>query len=383
MSKKTLRYIIGSLEIGGGERNLLDLARGLVQNGYEITVIPLTDKLQMRSDFEASGIRVVNSPRIYFARKLPRLLQIIMIFFLTIHHLYKLFKEEPDVATHLMLPQAYWLGMIAATLARIKAPLFMSRLSSNEYQSNFLFIRYFEILLHKRVTCIFANSLSIVNQLVQDEKVPLEKIELIYGGIDTKAFESSFDRASFRRNLGYKESDILIVCLANLHEYKGHKYLLEAVSLIKEKGVTNSHLLIIGRDCGSLEQLKNQAQMLGIMDEVSWLGTIPTISEVLRAADIGVLASLQEGFPNVIIEEMAAGLPVVASRVGGIPEALSESCGYLVPPADSSALAERLFQLCTSAELRQQMGCSGRDIAFSKFNLQRFQTEFRNVYERF
>lgn len=162
-----------------------------------------------------------------------------------------------------------------------------------------------------------------------------KKIHVIPNGIDEKLFKK-LDKTTCRQKLGFKKEKQYVLFIGNLVEVKGIKYLIEAMKNVPE----HIDLNIIGS--GELiETLSSQIASLGLSHRVTLRGRMPhdEIPIWLNASDIFCLPSLNEGCPNVVVEALACGLPIVASNVGGIPELVDERKGVLVDPADAKALA--------------------------------------------
>jgi glycosyltransferase involved in cell wall biosynthesis len=187
---------------------------------------------------------------------------------------------------------------------------------------------------------------------------------------------SAVERRQARRALAVRDDDVLIVSVGNLNPQKGHQYLLRAVAQLDG---SNHRCVIKGsispqhpdymRELESLASSLNLAPGTLVAQQAS-----PSVRELMHAADIFCLASepRSEGLPTVIIEAMTAGLPVVASDVGGVSELVEDGAtGFLVPSRDVSALAETLQRLASSPQLRRQMGLAGYQRALLSFGLDR------------
>lgn len=186
-----------------------------------------------------------------------------------------------------------------------------------------------------------------------------EKIVVIHNGKDLRKYQPNKSYCEVREELGVYEKTVLLCVSSQLAKTKGHQYLLEAFSLLKKR-YGDIKLIIIGQ--GPLrEELECKAKALGLDNSVIFLGHRNDINRVVDAADIAVLPSLEEGFPNTVVEYMALGKPVVATNIAGIPEVVADrETGFLVPPADSKKLAEALERLINDKEVREKMGNNGR-----------------------
>ena len=168
-----------------------------------------------------------------------------------------------------------------------------------------------------------------------------------------------------------------LTMIARFDQQKDHTTLLQAIQPIK-----NLHINLVG-DGPNLDNAKALVEQLDIEDKVSFLGFRSDIPEVLAQSQIFALISHWEGFPRTIIEAMRAGLPVVASQVGGVAEAVIDSeTGFCVARQDVATLKERLAKLVAEPELRVQMGQAGRRRYEANFTFQRMYDQTCQVYER-
>lgn len=190
--------------------------------------------------------------------------------------------------------------------------------------------------------------ISVSNALkekVKDIGVPEEKIVVIPNGVDTSKFHP-MDRLKARQILGLTTNDKLILFVGNLKPVKGVAYLVEAIHILRSRLDRSFKLIIIG-DGELRNELEEKVKGLGLKDIVHFKGIRPhdEIPLWMNACDLLCLPSLNEGMPNVILEASACGTPVVATKVGGIPEILIDGKnGYLVPPRDPHKLADAILR---------------------------------------
>jgi glycosyltransferase involved in cell wall biosynthesis len=168
--------------------------------------------------------------------------------------------------------------------------------------------------------------------------------------------------------------------VANLIHYKGHAHVLRAFGELLPRYPTLT--LLLAGEGPEERRLRDLASALGLGSQVIFLGSHPDVPGLLRASDISLLYSDQEGFSNAILESMAAGLPVVASNVGGNPEAVADGVtGVIVPAAQPQALATALRPLLDNPTLATTMGARGRERAAREFSMPAMIRNLERAYE--
>src|SRR5581483_3222001 len=199
------------------------------------------------------------------------------------------------------------------------------------------------------------------------------KIHTIYNGVDMARLQAPpvATRAETLAALGVTADAgcLFVTILANLRlALKDHPTFLRAARQVRD-AVPQARFIIAGE--GELvEPMRRLAAELGLAADVFFTGPCRKVPELLSASDVCVLSSLSEGFPNVIVEYMAAGRPVVSTDVGGAAEAIIDgSTGFLVAPGDFERMADRIIRLLRDAPARRTMGRIGRAIALEKFSL--------------
>jgi glycosyltransferase involved in cell wall biosynthesis len=285
---------------------------------------------------------------------------------------------------HTILPNAYVIGAFANSLAHWR-PLVMSRLSLNWYQERQWVYSIIErYALHRLVDLAIGNSEAILKQL-RAEGLPNSKLLLVYNGIDAAAFASEMvDPRRARHELDIPQDALVFSCIANLFPRKGHRDLLNALHGLRNRVPLEWVLLAVGRDVDdNLADLLRLSNELGLSQNVRFLGQRLDIPAILSAADIHVSASHYEGFPNNIVEAMCAGLPVVATAVGGVPELVVDShTGLLVPEKNPEQMANALSLLANDPEGRRAMGAAGRARVKFHFTIERSVAAFEETYCR-
>jgi glycosyltransferase involved in cell wall biosynthesis len=236
-----------------------------------------------------------------------------------------------------------------------------------------------ERILHGKMDALIGNSRAVVAQLIE-EGAPESKVRLIYNGLEVS--EPLPCRALARRELGLDEKSFVGVIIANLIHYKGHKDLIRGLSHFALQHSSPWQLLLAGRDDGLQTRLKQLAQSEGIADKIHFLGQRADVTRLLAAADFGLLTSHEEGFSNVILESMGAGLPMIVTNVGGNPEAvLHEQTGLVIPPHNPQAIGEACLRLARDPHFRSKVGDAGKRRVQEEFSLERCVQAHHDMYE--
>ena len=217
--------------------------------------------------------------------------------------------------------------------------------------------------------------------MVRRENVDQSKLVLIYNGVATSPFETALSRRkSLRRKYGIRDDEQVLVTVANLIPYKGHFDLILAAREVCNR-FPRVQFLLAGEDRGIQDGLERKVRELGLQRSVRFLGRRDDIPGLLAAGDISVLPSHEEGFSNVILESMAAGLPVVATDVGGNGEAVQDGVtGWLTPPGDPSALAEKIIDLLEDPVRARAWGRAGRERIGRMFTVERMVEAHLQLY---
>ncbi|MDI6638148.1 MAG: glycosyltransferase family 4 protein [Bacillota bacterium] len=185
-----------------------------------------------------------------------------------------------------------------------------------------------------------------------------DRLTLIHNGITSPSRIAAPAQQQSRRRLGLREDAVVIGTVSRLERRKGIAYLVSAVARVR-RDCPSAVLLVVG-DGRKRQNLERLALDLGVHDRVVFTGALPDPTEALEAMDIFALPSIQEALPMAILEAMAMAKPVVATTVGGIPEAVVHGeTGLLVPPKDDAALASALLVLARNPARRHEMGARG------------------------
>jgi len=245
--------------------------------------------------------------------------------------------------------------------------------------------------LHRRVqrmVCRFADRIvansEAVRQWLIGQGYDGRKIGVIHNGVDLDRFRRPVDRLRLRHELGVPAHSPIVAVVSRLSRVKGLEYFLDAAACVAVREPA-ARFLVIGE--GSFDEqdyhyeLERYANRLGLADRVIFTGLRQDVPEILSDVAISVLPSLSEGFSNAVLESMAAGKPVIATRVGGNPEAVADGeTGILVPPRDAGALARSMCQLLEDREAARRMGHAARQRVETEFSVEAMVRRTEQLY---
>jgi len=217
---------------------------------------------------------------------------------------------------------------------------------------------------------VVANAGAVATRL-RAEGIGASKIALIPNGLDLARFQPRSEHAASRT----------VAMVANLRPGKGHDTLIDAAALVLRR-LPDVRFELIG-DGTERESLVQRAEQRGVAHAVTFLGHVDDVPGRLAQAAVFTLPSESEAFPNAVLEAMACGLPVVASEVGGIREVVQHGqTGYLVPPRNPEALADRLCELLTQPALADSWGAHGRQLVEARYSFERMVNSIASLYDQ-
>jgi L-malate glycosyltransferase len=251
---------------------------------------------------------------------------------------------------HTHMSRAHFFGILLRWFARVPS---VATAHSQHFQLHWMF--------NDRVIAV---SEATRRYHIRHNGVRSKRIETIHNFVlpELLAAEPAANREPTRASLGAANGQLLLGIVATVLPNKGHHHLIRALPKIAT-AAPDVHLAIIGAELapGYSESLRQEIKQLGLEEIVGWAGRRTDMPAVMAALDICVITSSTENLPMVALEAMAAGVPVVATSVGGIPECVSHGkTGILVPPGDVNALAHALSDLAKNADKRRELGTAGR-----------------------
>jgi glycosyltransferase involved in cell wall biosynthesis len=219
--------------------------------------------------------------------------------------------------------------------------------------------------------------------LVAEEGLPREKIRVIYNGVDASRYRPALagEREEVRAALGIPQQALVIMAVASLKKLKRLDLLVKACApLIRREG-SSAWLVLVGKG-PERESLEALTRELGIDNRTLFLGVRDDVESVLRAADLVVLSSRTEAFPNVVLEAMATGLGVVTTDVGSVREMVEpEESAIVVPPGDEKALAAAIDRLAGDPKLLIRFGARGREIVEARFRFEAMRDARERLFD--
>ncbi|MFL2661228.1 MAG: glycosyltransferase [Alphaproteobacteria bacterium] len=359
---KKIFVLIGSLGLGGTEKQLFLKIKKL-KDKFNFSIILFYKKGELLNDFEKLNVEIIDMTE---ESKLP-----MMKYFIFFFKLLSLIKEKRPNIIHFYLPHSYLIaGWTSFFFPNIN--FLMSRRSLNLYQKKIIFINFIEKhLLHKKMRLIFANSLAIKDQLVNEEFVEKSKVKLVYNSIEINNVKKKKS----------KSNCISVLFLANLIPYKNHNLIIDAVRILPKD--LNYKIKVVGSgDESYRSKLLEKIRLYNLIDKFEFYGGVKNPEKLLAQSQIGILCSNEEGLSNSIIEYMNYRLPVIATSVGGNAELVKTNFnGFLIKKGDAKGLALKLELLIRNSDLRFRLGENGFSILKEKFSTKNI-LYYQRVYSK-
>jgi N-acetyl-alpha-D-glucosaminyl L-malate synthase BshA len=323
--------------LGGTEIAGYNIVKYLAKRGHNVHVMTQANlepfKESKGEKFYVHSIQFIKLP--FFG---------LLLFWLKV--LFILQKLKPDI----IHAQTIDMG-VGGLLAKIflKKPYVVYGRGGDVY-SSWMFKNFISKIIIKNANAVFALTEDMKKEMT---KIYKRDIIVIPNGIDILKFKN-LSKRNIRRIMNIPIDEKIIIFVGRLKAVKGIEYLIKAMEIIQQKN-GKAKLMIVG-DGAEKEKLETLVDKLNLNKNVMFIGKISNedIPKYLIMSDIFVLPSLREGFPNVILEAMASGLPIIASNVGGIPEIIKNGeNGFLVEPKNPEMIAEKILMLFENNELRK------------------------------
>lgn len=341
-----LCHVITEFDAGGAERILLRTVQRLDQQRFPSYIVSLRPAGSLSPAAERSGVEVVHLGM--GRRPGPA----------TIWQLARLFRKRKVDIAHAYLYDASIATRIAGRLARVPVVVTSTRASLSYLPRVAWWLDRATAPWCQRIIAVSRGTAEFV---IQREGIPRDKVVVIPNGVDLERFRPG-GKQTARTDLRVASDAFVVACVGRLHPQKGHRYLLEALDAMRSR-VPGLLCLMAGE--GALRvALEAEVKRRGLAAVCRFLGAQDPIQPLYAAADVVVLPSLYEGMPNVVLESMAMGCPVIATAVEGSVDLVEDGVtGLLVPPADAAALERALLELASDSGRRVAMGRSARAVA--------------------
>jgi glycosyltransferase involved in cell wall biosynthesis len=352
-----LAIVLSSFEPGGTERQMIELVRRLDQSRWEVHVACFHARGSWLGRAVERAASVEEFPLRSFRH--PSTLTQMRAFA-------RWCRARRLALVHTTELYANIFGLPAAALGRVPVRIASRREINPDKSAAQIALQRGAYALATRVV---ANSAAAAERL-RRERVPARKLAIIPNGLDLRQFKPRGHRARPRR----------VAIVSNLRPEKGHDVLLAAaVEVLREE--PDARFDVVG-DGTERARLESRAAALGLAGAVNFLGHSDDVAARLAEADIFVLPSRSEAFPNVVLEAMGAGLPVVASAVGGVLEMVEHGrSGLLTPAGDHRALATSLVRLMREPDLAARLGAAARMTVEARYSFDRMVSAFDNLYQ--
>ena len=346
----------------GGEAQLLHLAEGLSRRGKSCLVVGQPDsEILKRARDKGLETEAIPMPSEWSLTAVLRLRRIL--------------KKKRIQIIHMHTSHACALGGWAARLARVPVRVISRRVDFSVRSNPLRHLKY-----GWGVDRIIAISKGVRDVLIRDGLNP-NRIEVIHSGINPESFDPAYPAGEARAELGIAQASPVVGCIAHFADHKGHRYLIEAARQVVS-AVPDTRFLLVGE--GELKyNVELMIKKLALDNHFILTGFRLDIQRLLSAMDLVVLSSHQEGLGTSLLDAMAMARPVVATRVGGIPEMIEDGVnGRLVSPRDPAALADGMIELLKDPEKRKRMGEAGRARVMKSFSANAMVSATEALYQK-
>ena len=368
MKPRPLALCITELEVGGAEKCLVELAIRLDRARFSPTVYclaaePTPERSQLAERLRQAGVdthflggrSVVSFPKV-------------------LRRLTALFRAQRPELVQTFLFHANFVGALAARRAGVPKVVWGIRVAEREHRWHLRLARWTSGRVDRHV-CV---SQAVAEFSHIHGKLPRERLAVIPNGVDLKRFAQA--PAADLTALGVPQGQSVLVFIGRLDAQKGLPWLLKAAPYLLERAPRHD-LLIVGEG-KQRDTLHKLCVRLNIAERVHFAGWRDDIPNILAASDLLVLPSRWEGMPNVLLEAMAAGKPVVATDAEGVSEILGPmACDQLVPRDDSQAFITRTAAILRDHQLAAELGGANRAHVAAHFSLERMENRYEELYE--
>lgn len=371
-------HIITRLDKGGSADNTLLSVLGLNKEVFKV------DLLSGRTNFPSPKLTQLKEQNLIQYKEIGQLVRAIHPFkdISALSQLYQYIKKGRYDIVHTHSSKAGLLGRLAARMAGVKHIIHTPH--GHIFYGYYGRCLSFMFIILERWAARFTEKIITLTNSGKEEHVqykiaPAHKFITIHSGLELGSLQPSDTKNDVAKEFNIDKSDKLIGTVARLVPIKGHEFLVKAAPLVLQHYPDTTFLLI--GDGPLRKKLENLAQQLNFFDKIVFSGMREDIPRLLNAIDIFVLPSLNEGMGRVLIEAMVLAKPIVATRVGGVPDVVEDgSSGLLVPPADPDALADAICTIMKNPALASKLA-SHAAICSQKFSHTEMIRQLENLYK--
>jgi glycosyltransferase involved in cell wall biosynthesis len=356
---RRITTMVDSLLAGGAERVAVELACGLDRSRFEPHVLVTRGDGPLRELLERAEVPFTILGREDALELAPW------------RRAHRHLVERADLLHSHKFGSNAW-GALLARTARVPLVVHEHNFSEQASRSRSLIDRRWIATRARRVLCVSDS----VAEVERSCGVPERLIEVVPNGV---RLDAAWPRGAARAELGIRERSFTIGIVGRLRPEKAHEVLLEAVADLARSG-RDVRLCVVG-DGPRRAELQLLAASLGIDSRVTWAGERRDAATLAAAFDVGVVCSHWEGLPLAALESMAAGVPLVASAVGGLPTLLADGAGVLVPPADPAALATALRSLLDDPAHLERTARAGRERIAGRYSFEAMVDHVQQTYD--
>jgi glycosyltransferase involved in cell wall biosynthesis len=373
--------ILSRLNVGGPSIQVIQLTAGLDPSRFESMLVVGRESIREGNMFDLAESCGVKPMQLHSLGREISLWNDLLATYL----LWRLMKRCQPHVVHTHTSKAGFSGRIAARIAGV--PVVVHTFHGHVFHGYFgpLATRFFvqlERFLARLSDRVVAISETLRDDLIEREVAPREKIEVIPLGLDLAPFLAIDGRSGeLRTALKMSPRDFVIGIVGRLVPVKDHNTFLRAAAKVAAKR-SDARFVIVG-DGELRAKLEEQASALGLQGLAHFTGWRRDLMSIYADLDLIVLSSRNEGTPVSIIEGSAAGKPVVATKVGGIPDLIEDGWnGLLVPPQDPDALADSMLKILDNPDLAQTFASRSKERVREKYDIARLRTELQMLYIR-
>jgi glycosyltransferase involved in cell wall biosynthesis len=366
-----ITFLLDGFGIGGTELNATRTLEAFERRNVRVNVVHFHEDGPLYSRIAATGHRLIHVPIVPLSS--PRIALRICALALAFRDLDASIIHSQDVYSNV-------LGAVAARVL-LRRPFLSSRRWKDDVPRKGL--TPLNAWSHRRSTCVLPNSAALTTTLLS-EGVHRDNIVIHENFVDDNALlmRTPSVVAEWRVSLGIPLKALVVGCVARLSRVKRHETLLDAFVGL-QKTLPSAHLVLVG-DGDERQALEERAREIGIRGNVTFTGTLPNAPLSQQLFDVAVLTSENEGFPNSLVEASACGIPLVSTRVGGVPDVLIEGVtGFGVEIGDVEGTHAAIKALLRDADLRKRMGMAGRARVAERFSENAAIGRLLNIYRTF